>query len=320
MTVVQKPQFPRRHVPTKVHVRPAAPRTAKSRMGAVEMRGANWNDLRILLAVARAETMVAAARALGVDESTVARRLSILEAKIGAKLVARTPSGIRPTSEGAALLARLGRAEVEIETGLSAAAGADARVAGTVRITSVPVIVDHALAPALGALLSRHPDLTVELVSEAADLSVVQRQADIALRLARPERDQSALTRRIGHMRYGVYQARHARSGSEQGPNWIGLEGSRGRRFQARWIDERATVPPRAVATDVCTLGALVRAGLGIALLPIFFADNDPSLERLETDEPPPGREIWLLVRPEAREVARLATVVAWVEEIVATL
>lgn len=284
------------------------------------MQGPNWNDLRVLLAVARAETMVAAARALGVDESTVARRLSALEAQIGARLVARTPTGIRPTSEGAALVARLERAEAEIETGLSAAAGADARVAGTVRITSVPVIIDHALAPALGALLSRHPDLTVELVSEAADLSVVQRQADIALRLAQPERDHSALTRRIGSMRYGVYRARHARARSEQGPDWIGLEGSRGRRHQARWIAERAAAPPRAVASDVCTLAALVRAGLGTALLPIFLAEDDPELERLETDEPPPGREIWLLIRPEAREVARIATVVAWVEEIVGRL
>ena len=78
------------------------------------MRGANWDDLRILLAVARAETMVAAARALGIDESTVARRLSALEARLGTKLVARTPTGVALTSDGAVLAARLERAEAEI--------------------------------------------------------------------------------------------------------------------------------------------------------------------------------------------------------------
>ena len=261
--------------------------------------------------------MVAAARALGIDESTVARRLSALEARLGTKLVARTPTGVALTSDGAVLAARLERAEAEIETGLIAAAGADARVSGTVRVTACPMIIDHALVPTLGALLSRHPDLIVELVSEAADLSVVQRQADVALRLARPERDLSALTRRIGRMRYAVYRAR----GAEARPMpWIGLEGSRGRRHQALWISERTTERPRAVASDVCTLAALARAGLGVSILPTFLADADPTLERIDADDPPPEREIWLLTRPEARDVARIAAVVAWVEEIAAGL
>lgn len=284
------------------------------------MRGANWDDLRILLAVARTDTMVAAARALGIDESTVARRLSALEARLRAKLVARTPAGVALTSEGAVLVARLERAEAEIETALSAAAGADARVAGTVRVTACPVIIDHALAPTLSALLWRHPELTVELISEAADVSVVQRQADVALRLARPERDHSALTRRLGSMRYGVYRARGIAPGSGQALSWIGLEGSRGRRHQALWLSARSVAAPRAVASDVCTLAALARAGLGASILPLFLADADPTLERLEIDDPPPEREIWLLIRPEAREVARIAAVVSWVEEIVAGL
>jgi len=173
------------------------------------MQPTNWNDLRYLLAVGRGRTLAAAARLLAVDDTTVARRLAALQASIGARLCQRLADGtlqLTRAGERAALHAE--RIEREIGQLDGALSGADSAVSGTVRVTAVPIVVNHLLVPAAPRLLARHPELQLELVAEARDLSLTRREADLALRLARPRSGGARVTaRRVGMLRYEVYAA-----------------------------------------------------------------------------------------------------------------
>jgi DNA-binding transcriptional LysR family regulator len=168
----------------------------------------DWNDLRIVLAVARGGTLAAAARALHVDQTTVARRLTVVEATIGATLFVRGENARRLVTEaGEAAIEAAERVEQGVNSLITSVTRADFEVAGTVRLTAVPIIVNHLLVPALGDLAVHHPRLQLELIAEPRDLSLVKREADLAIRLARPSNDAGAaiVTRRLGVVGYGVY-------------------------------------------------------------------------------------------------------------------
>ena len=148
----------------------------------------NWNDLRFVLALARSQSLAGAARRLGVNETTVARRVAQAEQRLSARLFERNLGRLHPTEAGTAVVAGAERVELEVQALESATSGADRLAAGSVRVTSVPIIVNRILVPALPRLLRDHPQLRVELIAEPRDLSLTKREADIALRLARPRR------------------------------------------------------------------------------------------------------------------------------------
>jgi DNA-binding transcriptional LysR family regulator len=155
-----------------------------------------WDDLRFVLAVARAGTLAGAARRLGVNQTTVARRLSAAEASLGTKLYQRADGALQPTKAGMAAIDRAARIEQDIETLARDASPVDGGPAGLVRVTAVPLLVNHLLVPEVRSLAAKSPRLRVELIAEARNLSLTRREADVALRLARPEAGGSHLTRR----------------------------------------------------------------------------------------------------------------------------
>lgn len=289
------------------------------------MQQLNWNDLRYLLAVGRGRTLAAAARRLGVDDTTVGRRLAALQAVMGRRLSQRLPDGtlrLTPSGERAALLAE--RIETEIGALDAAFSAADGAVSGSVRLTAVPIVVNRLLVPAAPILRQQHPDLQLELVAEARDLSLTRREADLALRLARPKTGGARVTaRRIGRLRYEVYAAAAASTREAGGLPWITYDDAMADLPQARWIAAAASREGGRVAAlrvnDAEALLEAVSAGLGRSLLPSVIADRDPRLKRLGSDRRPPAlsRELWLLVHAELRSLARIAAVIDWLERIV---
>ncbi len=129
----------------------------------------NWNDLRFVLAVARSQSLAGAARRLKVNESTVGRRLAEAERRLGARLFERNHGAYHPTEAGQAAIAGAERVELEVQAVEAAISGADGRAAGVVRLTSVPIMVNRVLVPALPKLLREHPQLRVELIAEPRD-------------------------------------------------------------------------------------------------------------------------------------------------------
>ena len=171
--------------------------------------------------------------------------------------------------------------------------------------------------PALPPLLERHPRLRVELIAEPRDLSLTRREADIALRLARPRKEQRALARRIGRLDYAAYAPAE---GEIEGLPWITYEDRMADLPQWRWITERSAAEGTLAALAVNDAEALlqaVRAGLGKSLLPLAIAEREPGLRRLGATQPALSRELWLMVHPELRDLVRIRVVMDWLESVV---
>jgi DNA-binding transcriptional LysR family regulator len=273
------------------------------------MQGMEWSDLRHVLAIARAGTLSAAARRLRVNQTTVSRRLAAAERALKARLFDRRDGAFIPTKAGEAVLARAASVEAEmqaIETGL---AGGDAVVAGRVRLTAVPILVNRLLIPALPRLHAAHPHLQLELIAEPRNLRLTRREADIALRLARPESG-DALARRLGRLDYAVY----APAGRGAELPWITYEEGLAHLPQARWIAAaaRADEIGPVLVNDAEAIREAIATGLGKSLLPCFAGDADTRLRCV--GRPVLFREIWLLVHRELRAQARIAAVIDWLD------
>lgn len=278
-----------------------------------KMQDQNWDDLRFVLGAARTQSFALAARQLGVNESTVARRIAQAERRLRVRLFERNLGRLQPTEAGAELIRRAESVEREIQAAESSLIGADERAAGTVRVTSVPLIVNRVLAPVLPQLLAEHPRLRIELVADSQNLSLTKREADIALRLARPRREVRAIARRIGLLAYAVYGP--SRGQSESLP-WITYDDRMADLPQTRWIAELIArdraVAPQLVANDAETILQCVKAGIGKSLLPVAIGEPEPGLVRLGDCPRSLSRELWLMVHPELRDLTRTRVVMSW--------
>ena len=179
----------------------------------------NWDDLRVIVTLAREGTLAVAARRLRVDQTTVARRLRALEENLGTPLFERSDGRWRPTPFGERVLERAARIEEDVAAVLRLADAGASRVSGVVRITAVSAIISEWLQPRLADLYLRHPELCVELIDSNDNLNLARREADIAVRLARPASGGFLIRKLVdvGFSRYGP-----ARSKLRVGPgDWV---------------------------------------------------------------------------------------------------
>ncbi len=295
----------------------AAP--AQGRAGRLE-----WGHLRFFLELVRSGSLSRAARRLGVDRNTVARRVAALEAELGLPLFERGPQGWSRTPAGDELAAMASHVEEDV---LALARHVDARdraVAGTVRLTTAAHLAAQLVVPAVPALRQRHPGLVLEVVADQRIFDLTRREADLALRMGRP-RDASPglVARKLSDVAYAVYAARGtaaARRGAVDLADdaFLGLDEAMAGAPQERWLERVA--PGRRVvfrSNSTASLVAAVRGGVGVAVLPRFAADPDPGLCRLDGPEPA-SHELWLLVHADLRRSPRVQAVIEWVDELVA--
>lgn len=282
-----------------------------SPFGLARMQEEDWDDLRLALVIARAGTLSQAGRLLRVDESTVKRRLDRAERRLGARLFERVSGRLRPTDLGAGFVARAGAVEADVEGAFAGIRGGDRQLSGTVRLTAVPMVANRMLAPALPSLIAAAPGLTLQLIAEPQSLSLLNREADITLRLARPEGEAAVRARRVGTLAYAVYGAR-------EGLPWITYEDRLRDLPQTAWLAERmASIGDTRVPIEVSdaeTLMAALCAGAGQGLLPVGLGDALPGLRRL-CPETALERELWMLIHPELAHLPRIRAVTGWVLE-----
>jgi DNA-binding transcriptional LysR family regulator len=285
----------------------------------------NWNDLRYVLAVGRAGTLAGAARTLGVNETTVGRRIAALEETFGVHLFSKVLGGkLPPTKAGAKAISQAEQIEQRVLGLHNEIAGGNNEVAGTVRLTAVPILVNRLLVPASRGLLDRCPQLHVEIVADFRDLSLVKREADIAVRLAAPKKGtgNAVLARKIGQLTYDAYAASSLDDQSASRLPWITYESTMGHIPQAKWLSEEIERGSESAAgfsfNDAEGLMHAVRAGLGKSLLPCMVADADPQLRRVAgfSGDKSHCREVWVLTHPDQRPLARVDTVIDWLESI----
>jgi len=285
------------------------------------MHKEDWDDLRIVLAVSRGGSFAEAASLLGVNESTVVRRLTQAEQRLSARLFDRSLGKVTPTDAGQELVRRAERVEGEIQDATHAVRGTDSRIAGTVRLTSVPLLVNRVLIPALPRLVRQHPNLQVELVAESRVLSLTKREADIALRLSRPREEIRAVARKVGELQYAVYGPQGVDPATLP---WVTYEDRMSDLPQSEWIGRQMAnepgVSPLVRVNDAEGLLACIRSGLGKTLLPTAIGEHTDGLMRLGERQCDVVRELWLLVHPDLRKLDRVRAVIDWAAAVCAEL
>ncbi len=271
-----------------------------------------WQDVRFFLAVVRAGTHAAAARQLGVDETTVGRRLARLEAALESRLTTRGPDGLILTAAGDAAFRaaeEMERASLALERQVM---GSDRRVAGRVRVTA-PVILGNAVVlPALQQVVATHPDISIDFLTTGARLDV-RRDADVAIRTVRAD-EPGLVQRRVGRYAMATY-ARAGPDAAQRAPDAVALF-TDATRPPIRTVKERFPAARVALRTSsIETLIEAARLGFGAADLPCIVAEKDPRLARVLPDEPPQLMDVWLVVPEAVRRTARVRAVVQAVEE-----
>jgi DNA-binding transcriptional LysR family regulator len=281
------------------------------------MRGTDWDDMRFALAVGRTQSYAGAARHLRVNESTVARRVAQFEKRLAARLFERSDGLLKPTEAGLETIRRAERIELEFQATESHLSGVDNRAAGNVRVTAACLFTNHILVPALPRILEANPHLRIELVADGRDLSLTNRDADIAMRLTRPAGESRSIMKLVGRLSYAVYHA-SAKTYSEL--PWIAYDERLRDLPQAKWIASEIArdkaEPPQLLINDAETLLRCVKLGLGKSLLPREVGDREADLVRVESAAPPMAREVWLMVHPELRDLTRIRVVMNWLEDI----
>ena len=284
-----------------------------------KMQNMNWNDLRIVLAVERSTSFAEAAKTVGVNETTISRRLGHLESALHAKLFERQGGRLVPTESGNRVIETAERIESETMALENVVSGRDHMAAGTVRVSCVSLVANHLIAPRISRLLDNNPQLTVELIAESTNISLTKRQADLALRMARPNAEMRNIARRIGQLDYAVYGARDA---DKEVLGWIAYEEKYAELPQTRWIKERKGDQNYSslIISDGDTLLESIKAGLGKAFLPVAIGDASAELTRLDEGPPPIFREVWLISHPDQKGLARIKIVGDWLADTIASL
>jgi len=276
----------------------------------------DWNDLRFLLAVARDGSTIAAARSLGVNQSTVQRRLAVLERRLGQEIAERQAGGYRLTAFGAALLphaAEVERAALALQRRVD-----DARrdLSGVVRVTCPePMVGRLTHSPPLERFRQRYPQLHVEFVMSDRYIDLHDGGADVALRSGDTD-DGDLVGRKIGDSWWAVYASasyiqQHGKPASADEIAQHAVVA-----FDDSMANHRASVWLQRVAPGACVaarhgsvLSVLyaVKTGVGIAALPTAIADAEPTLQRVLGPIPELTR-IWrILTLPQLRRVPRVA-------------
>lgn len=279
----------------------------------------DWGDLRFVLAVARAGSALRAAKALGVNQTTVTRRVAVLEAAIGAELFERRRSGYHLTPLGQRVADAAASIEDRIKA-LESAICAEQRVlSGRVRVTAPEILANKVIAPWLSSFSKEHPAIAVELIADERYLDLARGEAEVALRatMRRPEPLEGAgiVARKLACIGWSVYCSRaYAEENGAPGT----LEALDGHPIVA--LDENmahlpgprllARMAPRsrisARSNSLNNLVLTLKAGLGLATLPCIAGDAEPDLERCLPPIPELEADLFLVIREDVRSSAHV--------------
>lgn len=276
-----------------------------------------WDLFRTFEAVARLGSLTAASKALGVSQSTVSRQLDRLEEGAGSPLLLRG-SPLRLTERGSALLAAV---QPMVDAALAARSALEdtPELHGEVTLTTVGELVRWDLAPRLPQFHRAFPHLRLRILADNRVTSLAAGEADVALRMARPERGE-LVARRLRSISYGFFAAASLELHPEVA--WLGLTGSLAGIPEQRYAGRAfAGRPPRLLVEDVESLGIAVEAGLGVAILPRVLAARLADLVEVAprqigatSSERIPPRDVWMIVHRSKQRVPRVRALMEWLK------
>ncbi|MDX3805369.1 LysR family transcriptional regulator [Bosea thiooxidans] len=272
-----------------------------------------WDDFRLIKAIADKRALPAAAAALGINHSTVFRRLGQIEEALGVRLFERHRSGYVATPAGEEMVQLAGRVDDDIHAFTRRLAGQEIKPAGELRIATNDTLLVDLLTPVFAKFLAQCPDIRLDILigNQAANLS--KRDADIAIR-ATDNPPETLIGRKPARIAWALYGRRADFPGPELPSSedlwqrqWVSLGEQFTMMSAVRYL-ARHVAPERVVykLNTVLGLAEAVEAGIGVGFLPCFIGDTRPGLARLAAPNPDLSADLWLLTHPDLRHTPRV--------------
>lgn len=272
----------------------------------------SWDDFRYVKAIALGRSLASAADGLGVNHSTVFRRLAQIEGRLGSRLFERSRTGYSLTPCGEEMVRLAERMEDDIVTFERQVTGHDLRPSGELRITTNDALGAYVLGDVFAGFRRAYPEILLDVLVSNQTLNLTRRDADIAIRGTYRPPD-TLVGRRIANFGCAVW----GQAGGEEvmsdpaafttTRDWVGLGEHLAATKMAKWL--RDHVPSERVVfrvNSVLSLAEAVAAGIGLALIPFFIGSNLPRVRQLTPRIPEVGGDLWLLTHPDLRQTARV--------------
>ncbi len=285
----------------------------------------DWDNTRIFLAIYRTGTLRAAAALLQIDQATVGRRLAALEKSLEARLFLRTSNGYVPTPAGELALQAAETMERAADQLVRQTQGIDERVSGTVRVATSDTIGSHLMIAAVQQVQAAHPDLRVVLTTSVQLTNLARRDADIAVRNVRPD-NPDLISRRLARREMGLYASKAYLKAHGEPRRGTAFEGHAVVIYQRGLMARADTMvgEPYAnarVAMEVnsgLVLREAVRAGLGMAELPVYMAEGDARMKRVWPDRAE-HYDVWMVLHGDLHRSGRVRAVADAIVDVFAT-
>lgn len=269
----------------------------------------DWDNLRYFLAVARKGSIRGAATTLGVNHSTVSRRIDGFEKKLGVRLFERFSSGYLVTPAGEEMRQSAEQIESQVAIIDRRVVGRDSRLCGLLRVTLHDSLAQKLLMPDFAAFCAQYREIELELLISNSMANLARREADIAIRISNDPPD-SLIGRRLLKYANAIYASHdylktHDFSCGGKHLTWVGWNDTVP---DPQWVRESPfpKAPARNRIIHPMMQMEAAKAGMGLAMLPCFLGDTEPGLARVPPGAAIPSRDIWLLTHEDLRHTARV--------------
>lgn len=262
-----------------------------------------WDDLKLVRCIARAGGLTGAAAALGIDQSTVYRRLGALEKALETLLFERHRTGYAATAAGEELVALADRFERDIVDFGRRLEGKSIAVRGEIRIATADSLLAHLLIPVFRSFQAAQPEITLDVVIGNPALNLSRRDADVAIR-ATDSPPETLVGRRIGTIAWALYGTPDC---ATEDPFWVTLGEDMAGLKVVQWARDHVPAGRRVYrANTVLGVASAVEAGIGVGHLPCFIGDASRALKRLSDPVPAFSAGLWLLTHADLRQSPRI--------------
>ncbi|MCE4554395.1 LysR family transcriptional regulator [Roseateles cellulosilyticus] len=282
------------------------------------MNSIEWDDIRLMLAIHRAGTLTGAARLTGLSQPTLSRRLRSMEGSLGQKAFQRTGNGFSLTDEGLRLLPHAMRIEEEFLAMERQLQGAVAELQGQLRVASSDWFGATILSRWAAEFRRTHPGIVIELLTDARQMSLTHREADIAFRIA-PFNEAGVIQRRFSRLSYGLYCSNtmprsFPKAGSEV--DLVTMNEAFEDLPDVVWLKKQYPLGRTVFGSNSREAQARHCAdGGGLAVLPRVLAKGIPGLREVPVSEPPPSRDVWVGYHQDLRQTPRIRAFLEFVLE-----